>query len=206
MDSQDEGLNMSPTPNVIEITWYGPFSWCGNTFQSVFRAEVCHFSGIYLWTIPFGNGFLTYYVGETSKTFFARLTDHVREYLTGAYRIYDPEAFAKGQKKLLWHGSLLPEFSDSFLDFLEEYPNLAPQLYNFLGKMAIFLGPLQANLRTRMRIKRAIVRTLQNQPEPVSFFRDLEIWDYGKEEGGQPIQVKFHGDAIILGLTSELEA
>ncbi len=61
-------------------------------------------SGIYLWTIPFGEQFLTYYVGETGRSFVARHTEHAQSYLHGLYRVYDPQLFAKGEKVFIWEG------------------------------------------------------------------------------------------------------
>lgn len=65
-------------------------------------AAVAARPGIYLWTVATPDGDdLVYYVGETARSFADRLTEHLKEQLSGAYRIYDPEPFGAGTKQLL---------------------------------------------------------------------------------------------------------
>ena len=47
--------------------------------------------GVYLWTILFKDKYLTYYVGETGKSFIFLHNQHLDCYLTGFYRVYDPK-------------------------------------------------------------------------------------------------------------------
>ncbi|MGA7075350.1 MAG: hypothetical protein WBZ42_02215 [Halobacteriota archaeon] len=56
---------------------------------------------MYLYTVPYGGQYLTYYVGETGRSFKARFAEHTREYVGGLYRVYDPEHFARGEKTLI---------------------------------------------------------------------------------------------------------
>jgi hypothetical protein len=60
----------------------------------LFAQQTAQPPGIYLWTIPFEEQYLTYYVGETGRNFVARHTEHVQCYLHGLYRVYDPQLFA----------------------------------------------------------------------------------------------------------------
>jgi len=61
-------------------------------------------AGIYLWTVPFPDGHLTYYVGETGRSFNIRLRQHHEELVSARYHIYSAEEFARGEKLALWPG------------------------------------------------------------------------------------------------------
>src|SRR5258708_4528222 len=102
---------------IVELTWHGPFLWFGIDQTSVVQNSEATRPGIYLWTVPLTDGHLIYYVGETGKSFNERLTAHAQAYLSGLYRIYEPDKFALGEKQLLWKGTwqketkhLVPEF------------------------------------------------------------------------------------------------
>jgi len=90
-----------------EVRLHGPYRWYGKKDECLFKASEATKSGIYLWTIPFNRKYLTYYVGETGRSFKARFTEHTRDYLYGLYRVYDPIPFAQGRKKLVVKDDLI---------------------------------------------------------------------------------------------------
>jgi len=88
----------------VEIELFGPYSLIEDKEPSIFSVPLGKQQGIYLWTIPFENKYLTYYVGKTGKSFISRNLEHIRNYYSGKYTLYDPKEFAKGKKIRLWNG------------------------------------------------------------------------------------------------------
>jgi hypothetical protein len=89
----------------IIISFAGPFSWPGTPDAlSVFDVSEGRKAGIYVWTVPLRDGHLIYCVGETGRTFSARLQEHYMEHAAAMYHVYSPAEFARGEKVALWPG------------------------------------------------------------------------------------------------------
>lgn len=97
------------TSGVLKIKWYGPYQFVRSKQDDVFTNPIWNYKGVYLWAIPLKTEFLTYYVGETGKSFAERHIQHLDCYITGFYRVYDPEQFSKGNRKLIWGGMWKPD-------------------------------------------------------------------------------------------------
>jgi len=153
---------MEMEPMAYQMQWYGPYRWYGTEDSSFFTQPIAKKSGIYLWAIPFNNRYLTYYIGETGRSFAERTIEHTRNYLHGLYRVYDPNQFAQGKKKLVWRGMWKPGTKGPhvMLDFLSRYPKLSSVIYEFLGQLRIFLAPIEVEKRIRERIEAAIANSL----------------------------------------------
>lgn len=110
---------MSKEP--FSIHWYGPYNFIQN--KNLFASQICHKSGVYLWTVPFGNKYLVYYVGQTGASFAVRSVQHLQNYLNGFYRVYDPDKFVKGEKVLIWGGMWKPDRKEPKIisEFLLDY-------------------------------------------------------------------------------------
>jgi len=190
----------------LKLQWCGPYRFCGNRDESVFLVSVGERRGIYLWAIPFENQYLTYYVGETGRSFAYRSIEHAKCYLEGFYRVYDPEKFAKGEKVLIWGGMWKPNRKDLKImyEFLEKYPKLSHQIYEFLEQFKIFLAPTNVKQRTRQRIESAIASKLLGQPGVVGKFQDADIKYLPRRAREQPIYLKMSFPETILGLNDEL--
>jgi len=191
-----------------EIRWYGPYSWYGTKDDSFFIQPVSKKSGVYLLAIPFKNGYLTYYVGETGRPFATRLIEHARYYLHGLYRIFDPRQFAEGKKELVWGGMWKPGTKGPrrMLEFLNRYSELSPLIYEFLGMLKIFVAPLDVEKRIRERIEAAIANRLYQQPGVVGKFQDDDIKYRPRRTDEEPFSVRMGSFETILGLCSELTA
>lgn len=200
---------------MMEIRWYGPYRWYGEGddcfFNTENKEEIIKEPGIYLWAIPFENRYLTYYVGETGRSFIDRFKEHTRYYLSGHYRIYDPQEFAKGKTQTpKWGGTWKSERQDPkyILEFLNEYPKWSIIIHEFLGHLRIFIAPLKIDYRVRKRIECAIVECLQAQgrlmEEEDSVKPTLEKGRRQPDE--EPISLTMTSFEPILGLSSKLEA
>jgi len=191
-----------------EMQWHGPYVLYGTKYGSIFTQPETKKSGIYLWTIPFEKRYLTYYVGETGRSFATRIMEHTRDYLSGFYRVYDPLQFAGGKKKFVWGGMWKPGRRDPhrMLEFLNRYAELSTAIYEFLGQFRIFLAPLDVEERTRQRIEAAIANRLFEQSGLIGKFQDEDIRYRPRRTDEEPISVKMISFESILGLCSELTA
>lgn len=189
-----------------ELQWYGPYKWYGTTDDCIFTRPEAKKSGIYLWTIPFKKQYLTYYVGETGKSFASRHIWHTRDYLHGLYRVYDPHQFGQGTKTFVWGGMWKPGTRGArhMLEFLNRYAELSSIIYEFLGQFRIFLTPLDAKERVRRRIEAAVANRLYEQPGLISKFQNSDIKYWPRRANEEPIPVKMISFEAILGLCGEL--
>lgn len=192
--------------NQYELKWRGPFRWYGKDDDVLFGRQEVKRAGIYLWTIPFEKQYLTYYVGETGRSFAVRFTEHTREYLSGLYRLYDPPSFAKGTKVLLWEGMWKPGTRDRMGEFLNQFSKLAPVIHELLRLFRIFIAPLDAESRIRQRIEAAVAHRLYQSPGLIGEFQDQDIRYSPRRSDEKPISIKMSLSEPILGLGDELMA
>jgi len=190
----------------LEIIWHGPYTLYGAESNSVLTTPLSKRKGIYLWTVPIEDKYLTYYVGETGRSFATRFVEHTRDVLYGLYRVYDPNKFAQGSKILIWEGMWKPErrSSHTMLEFLNRYLELSPLFYQFLGQLRFFLAPVDAEKRIRQRIEAAIAKKLLQQHGIVGEFQDNDIRYLPKRVDEGSITVTMKSFEPILGLTSKL--
>jgi hypothetical protein len=82
--------------------------------------------------------------------------------LNGFYRVFDPEAFGKGKKILIWGGMWKTDRRDPKLmcDFLDRQTDLAPKILLFLKQFRIFLAPIGEDKRIIERVEAEIARSL----------------------------------------------
>jgi len=199
-------LRLGETPvTQYEIELIGPLRWYGgDRSQNIFECPDSQKPGIYIWAIPYNQSHLVYYVGETGRSFAERFEEHIKEYLSGLYRIYDPGEFAQGRKRLIWEGMWKAGTEHRTGEFLSRYGELAPQIHRFLGVFRIFLGPFQGEKRLRERIEAALAKSLQRQEGIGGQFQDADIRYAPRREGEEPIMVNLRCSASIIGLPEEL--
>ena len=191
----------------LRLTLFGPFRWYGTSSDVVFKSELASKKGIYLFTIPYNQSFLTYYVGETGKTFLERLAEHLRSYLTGQYHIYEKDAFVKGEKKLIFEGWLnIKPKEEARNEYFEHCKEYASEMLKFIDAMRLFVIPLKCDKRTIQRVEAAIAFHLKHQSAPVGSFQDEGIRYCPKRKDEEPIEVNITNYEIILGLTNQLFA
>lgn len=156
---------MDPDTSSLELTFDGPFAWWQATgARCLFEAPEQHGSGIYLWTVRCGDRERVYYVGETGRSFGVRMNEHLREYLCGAYVLYEPSAFASGKKIVVWPGSLQWRQRERMRmsEFVERYEEFAPTIRRFVKLMRFWLAPFESGAhRPRKRIEAALAAALR---------------------------------------------
>jgi hypothetical protein len=193
--------------DVDEVEFVGPYRFIGSKNESVLTAPIGKKKGVYLWTIPFQNGYLTYYVGETGVSFAVRSMQHIQNYLNGLYRLYDLEEFHNGERVLVWGGMWKPgrKGSKTMYEFLQSYSKFAPLILDFIQGFRLFLAPIEGNRRIRQRIEAAIAGSLNSQSGVVRTFQDKDIRYAPRRSKEEPIKVKITIPAAIMGLENELE-
>ena len=192
--------------DVVEIQWYGPFGFIGRKEESVLTNSISNHTGVYLWTIPFQNQYLTYYVGETGTSFAIRHNQHLESYLTGLYRVYDPEAFLKGKRVLIWGGLWKPERKNAKTkkEFVDRKEELAPKISELISQFRLFLAPIDGDRRIRQRVEAAIASKLLEQSGVIGEFQDDDIRYWPRRLDEQEMRVKMKFPKPIMGLPEEL--
>jgi hypothetical protein len=202
----------------IEAELLGPFK---SPKKYANRDSIFKESGIYIWTIPWDGRFLTNYVGETGTSFARRLLEHRRWYYTGEYRVYEPNEFLKGNKKIIWGGlwwfkktikdeKLLNQIETNIGKGKGKYNN---EIEELVDSFRVFLIPLtylnglspleKENKRIRRRIEGALVRKLASNPD-VFHFHDFTGEFTDKSEDDEEIQLHLKKATQIIGLEENM--
>jgi len=190
-----------------QLKFVGPL-WCVATEgkPSVFRSPVSSLPGIYLWTIPYGDSELVYYVGETGRGFAARTKEHLQGHLAGMYEIYDADEFSQGRKVLLWEGIWKQGTEYKMAEFLERHDELAPHIRGMLHLYRLHLAPCDFEKRLRLRIEAALAAALYEQPGIVGQFQDTGVSYCPRRPDEEPVHVNIEADGHILGLPQSVAA
>jgi hypothetical protein len=179
----------------------GPYSWPGTRdAPSVFDMEVGRRAGIYLWTVPLEQGHLIYYVGETGRSFSARLHEHYTEHVASMYHVYSPAEFARGEKVALWPGRFDATQRKSVKECIQNHARLCDQIREMTFILRFFLAPLCCDKRTQQRIEAAIAQALYAAPGIVGSFQDRGIRYCSRTKDEQPIPCVTSSPLPLLGL------
>ncbi len=157
----------------VTLEFSGPFAWWdAPDGESVYSAGEAEHPGIYLWTIPFDNGHLIHYVGATGRPFTVRLHEHLREFLSGGSRIYEPAPFARGEKQLVWNAINFWSVAERnrVPALLEQFGELAPKIRDLARLMRFFLARLDGKSRTRKRAESMIASSIRRREGVVGEF------------------------------------
>jgi hypothetical protein len=197
----------SDLDKAIQLSWVGPYPLYHSSGKSVFDQKEIGESGIYLFTVAYEDGYLVDYVGETGQSFRQRLTDHVRGYLGGEYRIYEASSYTESDSKPIWGGTWLRDRRDSMGEFIARYDELAPRISEYIKLFQIFLCPTKLEHRLRQRVESAVALGLYEQPGLIGSFQAPETRKSyrPKRDDEISIKVKMQVPAKILGLTPELD-
>lgn len=195
----------------MNIEFLGPYTLTGE--NSFFRSPAINSNGIYLYTISWKSEFLTYYVGETGRDFWTRFVEHTSHNLSGNYRSFNPDKFAKGEIEYLWGSRSAKDKRERMEEIIEDYPKNATKVFDYLSTYRYFLGELKfpngeksntkENTRLRRRLEGAIVKTLKMNEEVKKFH--FEKGNYtSKMDGEEEIKLKISGNKKIIGLPNEI--
>ncbi|MCC5877203.1 MAG: hypothetical protein JJU11_13360 [Candidatus Sumerlaeia bacterium] len=132
-------------------------------------SPVAREAGIYLWTVPYEQGYLIYAAGQTLRTFITRLREHTRAHREGFFTLFDPEELRRGRRVEIWHGSFGKKLSsERAADFEERREEIQRAAARQITSFRVFVGPLQRERRLLARIEAGIMDSLYAAPAPFS--------------------------------------
>jgi hypothetical protein len=205
-------IETSPVPaedpvERLELSFTGPFGWFGSVgAPPLAEAVVAHRPGIYVWTYPTLQGELAYYVGETARSFVRRMNEHLSEQLSGRYRLYEPDAFARAEKKLLWRGVYGAGAETSVEPFVDRLETLATPLVKFVRTMRFHLAMTDISDRLRRRVEAGLAQHFYRQPGPVGSFQEADIHYDPRTDEERRVQVHIRWVARPTGAPEVLLA
>jgi hypothetical protein len=189
----------------ILVEFVGPFSWIeGGGVPSLLESEAGKKVGVYLWTVPTVEGELVYYVGETGRSFCQRMTEHLKEHLSGGYHLYEPAAFSRGRKVLLWPGRYGPGREQSLSVLIQRFQTLAPAIAGLAKLYRFYVAPLEGEKRMRERIEAGLANHLYQQPGMVGEFQDRGIIYHPRTDTEEPVQASIRCRASLIGVPESL--
>jgi hypothetical protein len=192
-----------------DIEWHGPFTVAEVVDENNKQLPLIHTPGLYLWTIKHENGYLVYYIGETTQqTLTIRLQQHVLAYLVGQKRIYEPTQFSKAEKVLIWGGTRYRSQRIDFADFINEYSRLAPGIASLLQYFRIFLASSFLEQRIIRRIGAGIASNIRAKSGIIGNFQDADVRFESRliSEELFGTKFKFPKDVVVLGLDDTIMA
>ena len=187
----------------MTLLFGGPYSWPGlPDAPSIFDAPAGSACGIYLWTVPQDTDSLIHYVGQTGRSFAARMQEHYKEHAAGFYSLYDVPSLRRGERKLLWPGMFRkprPSPSECVRRLLE----LAPLVDALNNTYRFYLAPVKCSSRLRDRAEAALASALYASPPPVGTFQE-SIRYRPRLSSEQPIVCHLTCAGGLRGLPSQI--
>jgi hypothetical protein len=153
-----------------EVFFSGPFDlWPrGGCWQP---AEFGGAPGVYLLTIPVGDGFRTFYVGE-GEWMVSRLRWHLACYLAGQYNLYDPTRLLTGTLQVSWSPKK-GEIEETTLANLDDHRR---KLEEMMRLVRVFLCSLPESTQAiRQRVESAIIKALRDETEANAFLENERL-------------------------------
>jgi hypothetical protein len=186
---------------IVEV--HGSFYWTKDPL--VFDSEFAGDAGIYLWSVETGSGDLIYYVGETVR-FSERLNGHLKSYLRGHYRIYEPDRFIRGEKHLVWPGAWRNSEKHRLIEWEERKDELLPFANAVVDSMRLWLMPLTVGKRLQCRLEGAIARHLRSLNGPAGSFQDDDIRYQRRKKSEEPVTFNIKTPHLLIGLPESIIA
>lgn len=191
--------------NSIQIEFIGPYLWVENIhFPCIFNSDISNNSGLYLWTVPYNNHELIYYVGETGRNFSIRFSEHFKEHFSGAYHIYEPAKFKQGIKECLWPGRYDKYNRTTINDFIKSAESLYPSILELSKTYRFYVSSFESDKRLRQRIESSIAEYLYQQPGIIGGFQDTGIRYFPRKSDEPIISVTISQSGKLLGLPKAL--
>jgi len=194
----------------IKLNWEGPFSFNKEKQNCIFNNLINKKPGIYLLTVPYGRGYLIYYIGETGKSFNERMDQHLQKFIAGEYRIYNPEAFLRGEKELIWNPYIVGRGAKYRYDFKKEYlehkSEIDPLIKTYVDQFCLFVAPFHRGDRIRKLLESAIAKHLlnQNQSDAIRKFQDDDIVYVSKSSEDSDFVIEMQMPEKLYGLSKKM--
>ncbi len=198
---------MNSEAAVVELAWQGPFVWFGSGSGSVFDDPSAEVPGVYLWTVPIGDTYRVFYVGQTEKGFAERHHEHFREYWGGAYSIYDAKSFVGGKLVPVYEGYAYkkPRWRQA-RSFHTAFLELVQPLLEHLKPMKLWVAENRCPARIQRRIESALIGILYARAHGAGSLLQPGLQRQSRRAEEQPICVIQRPSGLIEGLPEEFAA
>lgn len=196
-----------PVPDILTLNWQGPFRWFGRGEDSIFAGPCSQTSGVYVWTVPIRDRYRVFYVGQTEAGFAHRHHDHFMWYFKGAYSIYEPEAFARGELVQIYQGFAYRNPAWKLArDYYASFESLVGPLVEHLSLMRMFIAELPSDRRLQRRVETRIMQLVyaNEGPEGRLLEPGLKLEPRFPEE--RPVLVRQAPGGLLEGVSAEFEA
>lgn len=152
----------------IELNFEGPIS-----VTEIDNVEILSTSGIYLWTVQLPSGsYCVTYVGETSRSFFTRIKEHIIQTLGGNYRICDVDALRQGREVVVWDGMWRRGTRDKVGELINRFEEISVIAKQYLLAQKIFVAQLECDTALRRHLEKEIAGALRTSPTASSLLPD----------------------------------
>lgn len=127
---------MESVPEALDFQ--GPYSIDGGDGRGVFDPTClpAKHPGVYLWLIPYDDGYAVNYVGQTGRPVRKRIGEEVRDILGGTARVRDLPA-RPGDEYLAWN----PQRKTA-ADFLREYESVRRPILDYVLAIRLLIAPM----------------------------------------------------------------
>ncbi len=202
----DKPTAPSDTPaKEVSVQFKGPYAATDDgPHPCLFTADAAEACGVYIWTIEVSGEHRPWYVGQTQRGFALRTGEHLRSYFCGEYNVYDPEALARGENRVLWHPSTERATWPATLPaFIQHASSLTPKVLDLCRLVRFHVASLDGDKRLFERVEGAIGRHFKK-------LRD-EFFDAGIRLPAQipyepAMRLKIASEVPIVGLPADLDA
>jgi hypothetical protein len=191
-------------PVEVPVDFRGPFSTQGvSGAPQLFDEPIAQRRGIYLWSYAVDGVAHVAYVGQTRRSFAARIEEHLSALLSGRYEIPDIDATLRGEPKARWHPDGNPAVR--WRKFLGDHARLATAIEGVLDALRFHVAPIDGDEHLYNRIEGALGRYFRAEA-PVSDRRlfDARIRVPAAVPGDRPLRLLLSSDTKIAGLPDEL--
>lgn len=140
------------TSGEIQITFYGPYNLKIDSGAFLYNEPQNSFTkGLYIIAWPHKGKYYPHYIGMTERPLIVRINEHLRNYLSGRYYLYnrsyldaacrepasDPQ---NSYEKYIYKPLCEESFGREFIPRLKE--SLAAEIVSYIHSLAFFLAPL----------------------------------------------------------------
>ena len=185
----------------LDVFWSGPHDWPEVRQNS----PLDDLSGVYMWTIESGEGFVVYCFGVTKRSISKRVCEHRRELLRGKYTLFDLDAMKQGIRKEIWHGLWAGHDSDERkAEFTMRKVELQEVARQQMAAFKIFVAEVP-DVRIQHRMEAALMGALYAAPKPFCDLPDKGMHLVPRRENESPITITNRSDRCFCNLPETVE-
>ena len=174
----------------------GPFGWPKHENGKV-PLPSC--SGVYLMAFEYGEGFIPYGIGLTSRPIRQRFMEHTRKFISGNYNILDLEAATNSERKIVWKGwGWSPE---KVIKYQENKDEVVTSAISQLMATYIFVIELPKLIRME-RLEAALVNHFHDYGNTL-IDKGMQLSKRWEKE--DPIELRLQIKSMIYGLPKVIQ-